>query len=590
MQVVATAGHVDHGKSTLVRALTGMEPDRLAEERRRGLTLDLGFAWTTLPSGEQLAFVDVPGHEKFVTTMLAGVGPVPAVLLAVAADEGWMPQTEEHLAAIDALGVSHGVLVITRSDVADPKLALRQARERLAKTTLRACEAVTVSATTGAGLPELTAALDRLAARLPVPDPEAPVRLWIDRAFTIAGSGTVVTGTLAAGTITVGDELLLMPAGERVRVRALESAKEPQETVSGVARVALNLRGVDRDRIERGMALVTPGKWTFTTCIDVRVSSDEPSGRLARQMILHLGSSATPVRLRPLGPDTARLTLNARLPLHVGDVALLRDPGRRAVAGVGILDVRPPTLVRRGAGAARARELASWPNRPGGKLVLRRRGVLRRDDLSIMGCTPPPDAVPLGTEWLADPAYWEELHHKLTDELAEHAAAHPLAPGIPVEALRLRLGLPSRQLVASLVRPPLRLTEGRVYGPDTGLPPQAADAVKRLTADLGTSPFGAPTADRLTDLGLTSHVIAAAERTGAILRLPDGIVLLPGADDEALRILKTLPQPFTVSQARQALNTTRRVAMALLHHLDSRGLTHRTGETRSVPQPEDEGK
>ncbi|KAB2348892.1 selenocysteine-specific translation elongation factor [Actinomadura rudentiformis] len=586
MQVVATAGHVDHGKSTLVRALTGMEPDRLAEERRRGLTLDLGFAWTTLPSGEQLAFVDVPGHEKFVTTMLAGVGPVPAVLLAVAADEGWMPQTEEHLAAIDALGVSHGVLVITRSDVADPKLALRQARERLAKTTLRACEAVTVSATTGAGLPELTSALDRLATRLPVPDPEAPVRLWIDRAFTIAGSGTVVTGTLAAGTVTVGDELLLMPAGERVRVRALESAKEPQDSVHGVARVALNLRGVDRDRVERGMALVSPGKWTFTTCIDVRVSSEEPSGRLARQMILHLGSSATPVRLRPLGPDTARLTLNARLPLHVGDVALLRDPGRRAVAGVGILDVRPPTLVRRGAGAARARELASWPNRPGGKLVLRRHGVLRREDLSIMGCTPPPDAVPLGSEWLADPAYWEELHHKLTAELAERAAAHPLAPGIPVEALRLRLGLPSRQLVASLVRPPLRLVEGRVYGPDTGLPPQVADAVKRLTADLASAPFDAPTADRLTDLGLTSHVMAAAERTGAILRLPDGIVLLPGADDEALRILKTLPQPFTVSQARQALNTTRRVAMALLHHLDSRGLTHRTGETRTVPPAE----
>ncbi|MFG2001281.1 selenocysteine-specific translation elongation factor [Spirillospora sp. NPDC048911] len=586
MQVVATAGHVDHGKSTLVRALTGMEPDRLAEERRRGLTLDLGFAWTTLPSGEQLAFVDVPGHEKFVTTMLAGVGPVPAVLLAVAADEGWMPQTEEHLAAIDALEVRHGVLVITRSDVADPKLALRQARERLAKTSLRACEAVTVSATTGAGLPELIAALDRLAARLPVPDPEAPIRLWIDRAFTIPGSGTVVTGTLTAGTLHVGDELLLMPAGERVTVRALESAKEPERTVHGVARVALNLRGVDLDRVERGMALVSPGKWAFTTCIDVRVASDEPSGRLARQMILHLGSTATPVRLRPLGPDTARLTLNARLPLHVGDTALLRDPGRRAIAGLSVLDVRPPTLVRRGAGAARARELASWPNQPGGKLVLRRHGVLHRDDLSIMGCTPPPNAVPIGTEWLADPAHWEELHTKLTEALTQHAAAQPLAPGIPVEALRLRLGLPSRRLVAALVRPPLRLTEGRVYGPDTGLPPQVADAVKRLTADL-TTPFDAPTTDRLANLGLTPQVLSAAERAGAVLHLPDGIVLLPGADDEALQILKALPQPFTVSQAREALNTTRRVAIALLTHLDTRGLTHRTGDTRSVP---DEGK
>ncbi|GAA2591651.1 selenocysteine-specific translation elongation factor [Actinomadura fulvescens] len=590
MQVVATAGHVDHGKSTLVRALTGMEPDRLAEERRRGLTLDLGFAWTDLPSGERLAFVDVPGHEKFVTTMLAGVGPAPAVLLAVAADEGWMPQTEEHLAAIDALGVRHGVLVITRSDVADPKLALRQARERLATTSLRACESVTVSATTGAGLPELTAALDRLAARLPVPDTEAPVRLWIDRAFTIAGSGTVVTGTLAAGTVSVGDELLLMPTGERVRVRALESAKESQETVQGVARVALNLRGVDRDQVERGMALVTPGTWTFTTCVDVRVSSDEPSGRLARQLILHLGSSATPVRLRPLGPDTARLTLNARLPLHVGDTALLRDPGRRTIAGVHVLDVRPPTLVRRGAGAARARELASWPDRPGGDLLLRRHGILSRSDLRVMGCAPPSGAVPLGAEWLADPAHWENLHRRLTDELSRHAAANPLAPGIPVETLRLRLGLPSRQLVASLVRPPLRLAEGRVYGPGTGLPGQITDAVERLAADLAAAPFEAPTADRLTELGLTPQAIAAAERAGALLRLPGGVVLLPGTDDEALRILTALPQPFTVSQARQALDTSRRVAMALLHHLDTRGLTRRTGDTRTCPRPADEGK
>ncbi|MEU5880753.1 selenocysteine-specific translation elongation factor [Spirillospora sp. NPDC047279] len=583
MQVVATAGHVDHGKSTLVRALTGMEPDRLAEERRRGLTLDLGFAWTTLPSGERLAFVDVPGHEKFVTTMLAGVGPVPAVLLAVAADEGWMPQTEEHLAAIDALGVRHGVLAITRSDVADPKLALRQARERLAKTSLRAAEAVTVSAETGAGLDELKLALDRLAARLPVPDPAAPVRLWIDRAFTVAGSGTVVTGTLAAGTIGVDDELVLMPTGERVRVRALESTKDPLDTVHGVARVAVNLRGVDRDRVERGMALVTPGTWTFTTSVDVRVSSDEPSGRLARQLILHAGSSATPVRLRPLGPDTARLTLNTRLPLHVGDTALLRDPGRRAVAGVRVLDVRPPTLARRGAGAARARELASWPDHPGGEIVLRRHGVLRRSDLSVMGCAPPPDAVDLGPEWLADPAHWEDLHHRLTEELAHHAGANPLAPGIPIEAIRLRLGLPSRRLVASLVRPPLRLADGRVYGPDTGLPPHVTEAVKHLTADLADAPFDAPTADRLTELGLTPQAIAAAERAGALLRLPDGVVLLAGADDEALETLRGLPQPFTVSQARQSLKTSRRVAMALLQHLDTRGLTHRTGDTRSVP-------
>ena len=185
MHVVATAGHVDHGKSTLVRALTGMEPDRWAEERRRGMTIDLGFAWTTLESGRTVAFVDVPGHERFVGTMLAGVGPVPAVVLVVAADEGWMPQSTEHVDALSALGVREGLLVITRSDLMAPELALADAGEHLAGTPLAGVPAVTVAATTGAGLPALRTALDALVARLPAPDGAADVRLWVDRAFTI---------------------------------------------------------------------------------------------------------------------------------------------------------------------------------------------------------------------------------------------------------------------------------------------------------------------------------------------------------------------------------------------------------------------
>src|ERR1700719_4105408 len=221
MQVIATAGHVDHGKSALVRALTGMEPDRWAEERRRGLTIDLGFAWMTLPGGERLAFVDVPGHERFVPNMLAGVGPVPAVLVVVAADGGWMPQSAEHLAAIDAVGILHGLV---------------------AATSLGRVEAVAVSAVTGAGLPELRSALVRLVASLPVPDPAAPVRLWVDRSFSIRGSGTVVTGTLPAGTIRSGQELLLTPSLRPARIRGLESLNEPAASVTGVARVALNLR------------------------------------------------------------------------------------------------------------------------------------------------------------------------------------------------------------------------------------------------------------------------------------------------------------------------------------------------------------
>ncbi|MFD0536750.1 GTP-binding protein [Actinomadura luteofluorescens] len=208
--VVATAGHVDHGKSTLVRALTGMEPDRLEEERRRGLTIELGFAWTALPGGDRIAFVDVPGHERLVTTMLAGVGPAPAVMFVVAADQGWQRQSEEHLAVLDALGVRHALLVVTRRDLAGGAPAERvraEALTHLAATTLGRVESVMVSGTTGEGLDELRAALERLTGSLPEPDRDADVRLWIDRVFTIRGRGTVVTGTLGAGTIGVGDRL-----------------------------------------------------------------------------------------------------------------------------------------------------------------------------------------------------------------------------------------------------------------------------------------------------------------------------------------------------------------------------------------------
>ncbi len=310
MHVVATAGHVDHGKSTLVRALTGMEPDRWAEERRRGMTIDLGYAWMTLPAGERLAFVDVPGHERFVPNMLAGLGPVPAVMFVVAADGGWMPQSAEHLAAVDALGVRHGLLVVTRSDLADPGPASRQALAEIARTSLGAVEAIAVSAVTGQGLDELRAALARLVASLsPAPGDEAPVRLWIDRSFTIRGAGTVVTGTLPAGTVRNNQELLLSPSGRSVRVRGLEALGEPADAVTGVARVALNLRGIPAGLTERGMALIEPGRWTLTAEIDVRITTAaaDPRPRFPPSLLLHIGSARTQAHVRLLGtaePDS----------------------------------------------------------------------------------------------------------------------------------------------------------------------------------------------------------------------------------------------------------------------------------------------
>ncbi|MEU5909877.1 selenocysteine-specific translation elongation factor [Micromonospora sp. NPDC047527] len=574
MFVVATAGHVDHGKSTLVRALTGMEPDRWAEERRRGMTIDLGFAWTTLPSGGTIAFVDVPGHERFVPNMLAGVGPVPAALIVVAADEGWMPQSAEHLAALDALGVGHGLLAVTRADLADPGPATAQARAEIAASSLGAVEAVAVSGLTGAGLPELRTALDRLAAGLPAPAVDDPVRLWVDRSFTVRGSGTVVTGTLGAGRLRVGDELELADTQETVRVRGLHSLGEARPEAAAVARVAVNLRGTSRDRIGRGDALLTPGRFHRTDVVDVRLTGD-PAADLPATLTLHVGSAAVPVRVRPLGADTVRLRLARPLPLLVGDRALLRDPGRHHVSGgVRVLDVAPPPLARRGAAAARAQVLADLDGRPDLAGELRRRRLIRAGTLIRMGV--PAHVAPVAGDWLADPAHWRRLGDQVTEEVARYAREHPLEPGMPVDVLRQRLALPDRVLVEALIRPPLRVHAGRVGAAGVAdLPEPVARAVQRVRDEYGDRPFRAPEADHLVDLGLGPREIGAAVRAGALLRLADNVVLLPDALDDAVRVLAGLPQPFTLSAARQALDTTRRVAVPLLELLDRRGATRR---------------
>ncbi len=581
MRVLATAGHVDHGKSALVRALTGMEPDRYAEERRRGLTLDLGFVWTELPGGEPLAFVDVPGHERFVATMLAGAGPVPAVLFVVAADQGWQPQSAEHLAILDALGVRHAVLAVTRSDLADPGPVRADAVERLAATSLGTVPAVAVSAVTGAGLDDLRAALARLAGSLPTPDPEADVRLWLDRAFTVRGHGTVVTGTLGAGTLRTGDRLVTGDGTGVLRVRGLQSLHEDRDAVAGVARVAVNVHGPADTALERGQVLLTPDRWLPTEVTDVRVTG-EPAADLPRSATLHLGTAAVPVTVRPLGEDTARLTLRRALPLRVGDRAVLREPGGTHMpCAVTVLDVRPPRLTRRGAGRARAADLATMTGHPDGAAELRRRRLVRRADLLAMG-VPAPTA-PVAGDWLADDAHWTALAERLTAEVDRHARTHPLDPGLPTEAARHLLGLPDRALVDALARTArdLRGHDGRLHpaGPARPtLPPPVRAAVDAVRRDLARTPFRAPEAGRLTQLGLHRRELAAAVAAGALLRITDGIVLLPGADTAAATALARLAQPFTLSEARRALDTTRRVAVPLLEFLDAHGYTERVDD------------
>jgi selenocysteine-specific elongation factor len=589
-RVVATAGHVDHGKSTLVRALTGMEPDRLAEERRRGLTIDLGFAWTHLPSGTDLAFVDVPGHERFVTTMLAGAGPAPAVLMVVAADEGWMPQSAEHLDALDALGVEHGLLVITRCDLLDPEPAREDALAEIASSSLGRVGVVEVCAPRGDGLDALRTALDGLVAAVPEPDADADVRLWVDRSFSIRGAGTVVTGTLGAGTIRVGDELEL--GGRRVHVRGLQSLGEPVQAAHGVARVAVNLRGVPREAVARGEALLTPDRWLAPAEIDVAlrgVRGAEP-GRLPREVMLHVGSAAVTVRVRPLGPAFARLRPERPLPLRIGDRAVLRDPGRRAVvAGVEVLDVLPPALRRRGAAARRAAELGE-PDIGTAAAELRRRGVVREVDLVAMGVPRAEvDALTAARAdgWLVAATRAAEAVSALAAAVRGHDAAEPLDPGLPIEAARRAADLPTPGLVTAVlaearpgpgtVVPQLR--EGRVHlGRARGLPEPVRVAMEKLRADLGTHPFRAPDAGRLAELGLGPRELAALVRAGELVAIADGVVLLPDAPDRAVDLLRGAGPAFTLSEARQALGTTRRVAVPLLEHLARTGRTVRSDD------------
>lgn len=588
MHVIATAGHVDHGKSTLVRALTGTDPDRFAEEKRRGLTIELGYAWTTLtgadvPEDPVLSFVDVPGHERFIATMLAGLGPAPAVMFVVAADEGWRQQSAEHLAAVDALGLARGLLVVTRSDLADPAPVIADATDQLAQSSLGQVPAIAVSATTGEGLPQLRRALADLVRTMPRPKPDGRVRLWIDRSFTIRGAGTVITGTLGSGTLRVGDEL---QAGDRpVRIRSLQSLGQDHDQVGAVARVAVNLRGIDVADIGRGDALVTPAAWHESAVVDVRVT-----GRLAEDLptglVAHLGTAAVPVRLRPLGGAMVRLILARPLPVTPGDRLVLRDPGRHAVAaGAIVLDVDPPELRRRGAARQRAERLLGKEKATDAELLaeeVRRRGAVRRTQLELLGV--PVDhrhGLVIIDDWFVDPETFQDWQKSLAAALDERAGTTPLDPRLTIEAARQRARVPDRKLLPEVADAAgLVIIDGRVQRPrpdsEQGADLGAAEpGLRRLAEQLEADPYAAPERPQLEAWGLGRRELAAAERAGRIVRLAEDIVLLPTGPALAMRTLAQMPQPFTTSAARQALGSTRRVIIPLLEHLDQRGWTIR---------------
>ncbi|WP_377644041.1 selenocysteine-specific translation elongation factor [Oryzobacter terrae] len=483
MAVVATAGHVDHGKSALVRALTGTDPDRLPEERRRGMTIELGHAWVDL-DGTRVALVDVPGHDRLVGTTIAGIGPAAGVLLVVAADEGWSAQTEEHVAAVRALGLRAVGVVVTKADLADGAPVLVDAVARLGAHGIAPLATALASARTGAGLDDARDVLRALAAAAVAPDPAAAVRFWVDRSFTVTGSGTVVTGTLPAGTVRAGDDLEV--GGRRVRVRGLQVHGGPVEQASGPTRLAVNLRAVPTSAVPRGSHLATPGAVHAVQVVDVLLH--RLVERLPENAVLHVGTTTAPVRVRPLGDAHARLTLGAGqdLPLLEGDRVLLRDPGAHEVlAGADVLATDPPPFTRRGAASRRAGELASGVTSP------------VADRSPGPGASPPEPATgALGPilAWLAD--------HPFGAAPAELLADPDVTPAALATAER----------------------DGRLLR--TGGAVLAGDAVERAVPVLAALPDGFGPGDAARALGTSRRAaVALLERLdalGATRRSPDG--------------------------------------------------------------------
>jgi selenocysteine-specific elongation factor len=584
MPIVGTAGHVDHGKSTLVQALTGTDPDRWVEEKERGLTIDLGFAWADI-GGHDVGFVDVPGHERFIKNMLAGVGAVDCALLVVAADSGWMPQTEEHASVLDLLDIERGIIAITRIDLVDTdtiELATLEVMDEVVGTRLENWPVVPVSSVTGAGIEDLRTAIIRaLAASNPSAD--GPLRLWVDRAFHISGAGQVVTGTVMEGTISESDDLEVLPSGESIKVRSLQHHGGPVATSASGSRTAVNVAGA-RAELARGDLLTTPGHADVTkrllATIDPTRAVEEIPNRGAFH--LHVGTASRPARIRRLGESNAFvIDLEEPIPAVVGDGLILRDSGRRAVVGGGrVLDTRPtrrPTtnhvdlLVSAVAGSRDERADA----------LLTVHGSLAREAITAATAGGSPTrAVTTPIGWLST----SEMRR--IAEAAEAAAAdyheqHPVRPGIPKAELASHLRIDATALDVVIDRAPgVEESKGaiRVSGFSNELAPAEESRWRQVRTGLEEG-FDVP---RFGSIDLDTETVHFLLRRGDLVRIADDLAFTADQIEAITSKVSELPDGFTVSDFRDHFGMTRRQAVPTLEWLDSIGRTRRSGDGRSV--------
>lgn len=626
MRVIGTAGHVDHGKSTLVQALTGINPDRLKEEQEREMTIDLGFAWLTLPSGESVGVVDVPGHIDFIENMLAGVGGIDAALLVVAADEGVMPQTREHLAILDLLKVSSGVVAMTKRDLVDDdwlELVTADVSATLESTCLAGAPIIPVSARTGAGIAELLAELDRMLAACPPRVDRGRPRLSVDRVFTVAGFGTVVTGTLIDGALALGQEVTILPRGLTARVRGLQTHKKKLERAVAGSRVAVNLSGVDLADVRRGDTVTAPGWLTPTTLVDTRFQLLPDAARPLRhnsQVKFFHGAAEVTAQVRLVGDEQlvpgAEGWLQFRLaePLNLvkGDRFIVRLPSPSLTLGGGVVVDAHPThrhrrfkpeviahleTLARGSpseilaraldalGPATVTDLLKKTNLAADAAMPLLNELVTVGDVLLLGG---PSARLQPNQPILSRAAWSSLAGRISGELSAYHATFPLRPGMPREELKSRLGLSPKAFndVAALAVTSGVLVESAalVHAPGFAVTFAAGQqrAIDSLLARFRSAPYATPSVKE-AEAAVGADVLAALLDQGQLVKLSDEVLFLPQTYAAMIERVKQHIEKnghVTVAQVRDLFDTSRKYALAFLEHLDAKGITKRVGDER----------
>jgi selenocysteine-specific elongation factor len=626
--ILATAGHVDHGKSSLVKLLTGTDPDRLPEEKARGITIDLGFAHLRVPSPIpsqgllSLGIVDVPGHEDFIKNMVAGVGSIDMALLVVAADDGWMPQSEEHLQILTYLGVRRGVVALSKSDlVEDPAGGVTSLRGVLQGTPFADAPIIAVSVLTGNGIPELKSAIAQVAAATPSPRDVGKPRLPVDRVFQLQGVGTVVTGTLSAGTLERGQTVLIQPANISARIRSLQSHNREAEVGMPGTRVALNLPNLDGGTdIRRGDVVSLPGLGAVSGCLDVSL---EISARAVRplknhaRVWLHHGSAAVPAtivffsadKLLPGERALAQLRLESPGYFFVGDRFVLRDwAAQHTLAGGTILDAQASSSHFHS--QARSRFLAQREQSPGdvrGYVLsqIERDTALRRANLlaaSIFGEAEIRAAVEslvaegfivIAGDYAANPAKWEDLRAAAAAAIDDWHRRQPERAGYALSGLReiiAEQGFPDEildVLLGDLCARGFLRRGGLICRADhrAGLSAHLQSVGASLRAALAAKPFDPPSRQSLTPDAASQQTMRFLIESGEAVEINSEVVLAAENEQSATRMIRQFLEErgtASASELRQLLGSSRRVIIPLLERLDRLGITARDGDRRRL--------